>query len=50
MFFQRFDEVSDNKSHVLTGPTGTNVMDLQIMLLEKRGEPVKERANKGARS
>jgi glycerate 2-kinase len=39
MFFQRFDELSGNKSHVITGPTGTNVMDLQIMLLEKRGGP-----------
>ena len=49
MFFQRFDELSGNKSHVITGPTGTNVMDLQIMLLEKRGDPEKEQENKGAR-
>ncbi len=50
MFFQRFDELSGNKSHVITGPTGTNVMDLQIILLEKRGDPDKEVENKGARS
>ena len=49
MFFQRFDELSGNKSHVITGPTGTNVMDLQIMMLEKRGDPDKEVDNKGAR-
>jgi glycerate 2-kinase len=49
-FFQRFDSLSGNKSHIITGPTGTNVMDLQIMLLEKSGEPEKKRPNKGARS
>lgn len=50
MFYQRFDEASDNKSHVIIGPTGTNVMDLQIMLLEKCGDPEKKLENKGARS
>ncbi len=50
LFFQRFDELSGIKSHVITGPTGTNVMDLQIMLLAKRGDPEKELENKGARS
>jgi glycerate 2-kinase len=49
-FFQRFDALSGNKSHIMTGPTGTNVMDLQIMLLEKSGEPEKKPADKGARS
>jgi hydroxypyruvate reductase len=49
-FFQRFDALSGNKSHIMTGPTGTNVMDLQIMLLEKSGEPEKKPVDKGARS
>jgi len=49
-FFQRFDALSGDKSHVMTGPTGTNVMDLQIMLLEKSGEPEKKQADKGERS
>jgi glycerate-2-kinase len=47
LFFRQFDGLSGNTSHVITGPTGTNVMDLQIMLLEKRGGPEKY---KGARS
>lgn len=34
-FFQRLDAAAGMHSHVRTGPTGTNVMDLQIMLLEK---------------
>jgi hydroxypyruvate reductase len=34
VFFQRFDELSGDKSHVITGPTGTNVMDLQIIIIE----------------
>jgi len=50
VFFRRFDALSGNKSHVITGPTGTNVMDLQIMLLEKRGGPEKGPAHTGARS
>lgn len=33
-FFQRFDAMSGERSHFMTGPTGTNVMDIQIMLLE----------------
>ncbi|BCB27433.1 hypothetical protein SKTS_23190 [Sulfurimicrobium lacus] len=33
-FFQRFDALSGTRSHFMTGPTGTNVMDLQIILLE----------------
>ena len=28
-------------SHFKTGPTGTNVMDLQIVLLEKEGNPLR---------
>ncbi len=32
-FFSQLDLLSAGKSHFRTGPTGTNVMDLQIMLL-----------------
>ncbi len=34
-FFQRFDGTSGTRSHFKTGPTGTNVMDIQIVLLNK---------------
>lgn len=34
-FFQRLDELGGGHSHFITGPTGTNVMDLQIVLLDK---------------
>jgi glycerate-2-kinase len=34
-FFQAFDLRSGGHSHLITGPTGTNVMDMQIMLLQK---------------
>lgn len=34
-FFQQFDAGSGEQTHLLTGPTGTNVMDIQIMLLGK---------------
>jgi glycerate 2-kinase len=33
-FFQRYDALSGGQSHVMTGPTGTNVMDIQIMLVQ----------------
>jgi len=33
-FFRRFDTLSGEFSHFKTGPTGTNVMDVQIVLLE----------------
>jgi glycerate 2-kinase len=36
-FFQLLDALSGGSSHFITGPTGTNVMDLQIILLEKQG-------------
>lgn len=36
-FFQKFDAASGEHSHLITGPTGTNVMDIQIMLLDKLG-------------
>ena len=36
-YFRRYDERSGEHSHLITGPTGTNVMDMQVLLLEKRG-------------
>jgi glycerate 2-kinase len=35
-FFQQFDALSGAHSHFKTGPTGTNVMDIQILLLAKQ--------------
>jgi glycerate 2-kinase len=35
-FFQQFDSASGAHSHFKTGPTGTNVMDIQIVLLTKK--------------
>lgn len=35
-FFRRLDSETGQKSHILTGPTGTNVMDIQIICIEKR--------------
>lgn len=34
-FFQKLDTLSGERSHFKPGPTGTNVMDIQIILLEK---------------
>lgn len=34
-FFQRFDALAGAHSHLVTGPTGTNVMDIQIVLCDK---------------
>jgi glycerate 2-kinase len=34
-FFQRFDAQSGEQHHLKTGPTGTNVMDIQIILIER---------------
>jgi len=34
-FFRRYDARSGAHSHFITGPTGTNVMDIQLLLLEK---------------
>ncbi len=36
-FFRQLDTSSGGQNHVLTGPTGTNVMDMQIMLLNRPG-------------
>ncbi len=34
-FFRRLDAESGSRCHLMTGPTGTNVMDIQIVLLNK---------------
>lgn len=36
-FFARLDAASGSKHHLRTGPTGTNVMDVQVVLVE--GQP-----------
>jgi len=41
-FFQRFDSASGARSHLKTGPTGTNVMDIQIVLLTKDKLPAEQ--------
>lgn len=33
-FFKRLDSLSGERHHVVTGPTGTNVMDMQIIIME----------------
>lgn len=33
-FFRQLDAASAERSHFITGPTGTNVMDIQIILIE----------------
>ncbi len=38
-FFRRLDELTGGHSHFRTGPTGTNVMDIQIVLCEKSMQP-----------
>jgi glycerate-2-kinase len=40
-FFLNVDTATHSKHHVITGPTGTNVMDLQIMLIERHHNPEK---------
>ena len=32
-FFKRYDSLSGEQNQVITGPTGTNVMDIQILLI-----------------
>ncbi len=34
-YFARLDELTGSHTHLKTGPTGTNVMDIQIVLLDK---------------
>lgn len=34
-FFRQFDAVTGEHAHLISGPTGTNVMDIQIVLLQK---------------
>lgn len=41
-FFHRYDKASDAQSHLITGPTGTNVMDMQVMLCDKEADAVAE--------
>ncbi len=38
-FFRQFDTLSGEQAHFITGPTGTNVMDIQIILIEKLCKP-----------
>ena len=38
-FFQQFDAVTGTHSHFKTGATGTNVMDIQVVLLNKEASP-----------
>ena len=33
-FFNKLDALTGEQHHLITGPTGTNVMDIQIMLIE----------------
>lgn len=33
-FFKKLDSLSGEKHHLITGPTGTNVMDMQIIIVE----------------
>lgn len=44
-FFQQLDALSGVRSHFLPGPTGTNVMDIQIVLLGS--EPIRELRDHG---
>jgi hydroxypyruvate reductase len=32
-FFQKLDSLTGSRSHLVTGPTGTNVMDMQVVLI-----------------
>jgi len=41
-FFQQFDTASGAHSHLKTGPTGTNVMDIQIVLLNKKSPSMQQ--------
>jgi hydroxypyruvate reductase len=41
-FFQQFDAASGAHCHIKTGPTGTNVMDIQIVQLIKEEQPSRQ--------
>jgi glycerate 2-kinase len=43
-FFQQLDTASGSHSHFKTGPTGTNVMDLQIVLLNTGDQPTTQQS------
>lgn len=34
-FFRSYDAVTGDHAHIMTGPTGTNVMDIQIIMVEQ---------------
>jgi glycerate-2-kinase len=38
-FFRRLDALTGEQHHLMTGPTGTNVMDIQIILIERSTVP-----------
>ena len=38
-FFRRLDAHTGEQHHLMTGPTGTNVMDIQIILIERSTVP-----------
>jgi hydroxypyruvate reductase len=43
-FFQQFDAATGAHSHFKTGPTGTNVMDIQIVLLNTADQPATQQS------
>ena len=43
-FFQQFDAATRAHSHFKTGPTGTNVMDIQIVLLNTGDQPATQQS------
>jgi len=49
-FFQQLDALSGARRHFKTGPTGTNVMDMQIILLEKEAVPTNEKPKECSRT
>lgn len=38
-FFENYDTLTGEGAHLKTGPTGTNVMDLQLILIEREEDP-----------
>lgn len=39
-FFARLDSLSGSRHHIKTGPTGTNVLDIQVIIINKEGNTV----------